>query len=86
MLQHGKGLIPLLLFSSIVFPVQADAEMAQADNEVIEEIITIGTRTKARSTPDCGSLPHQILGLPYSQFTPFGFNGRFFYGRLTYNF
>ena len=52
MLQHGKGLIPLLLVSSIVFPVQADAEMAQADNEVIEEIITIGTRTKARSTTD----------------------------------
>ena len=41
-----------MLISSIVFPVQAAAEMAQADNEVIEEIITIGTRTKARSTTD----------------------------------
>jgi iron complex outermembrane receptor protein len=23
---------------------------------------------------------------PYNQFSPFGFNGRFVYGRLTYNF
>jgi iron complex outermembrane receptor protein len=27
-----------------------------------------------------------VLGLPYSQFNPFGFNGTFFYGRASYNF
>ncbi|NND82048.1 MAG: TonB-dependent receptor [Gammaproteobacteria bacterium] len=27
-----------------------------------------------------------VLGLPYSQFTPYGFNGTFFYGKATYNF
>jgi iron complex outermembrane receptor protein len=27
-----------------------------------------------------------VLGLPYSQFSPFGFNGRFFYGKMSYNF
>ena len=27
-----------------------------------------------------------ILGLEYSQFTPFGINGTFFYGKATYNF
>jgi iron complex outermembrane receptor protein len=51
---------------------------------------TVGIRNvgdeQGCSTSDCGTLPPQILGLPYSQFTPFGFNGRFFYGRLTYNF
>lgn len=26
------------------------------------------------------------LGLPYSQFNPYGFNGTFFYGKATYNF
>ena len=38
------------------------------------------------STNSCGGTPANILGLPYSQFTPFGFNGSFYYGRLTYNF
>jgi iron complex outermembrane receptor protein len=27
-----------------------------------------------------------VLGLPYSQFNPYGFNGTFFYGKATYNF
>ncbi|NNC99505.1 MAG: hypothetical protein HKN85_04935, partial [Gammaproteobacteria bacterium] len=26
------------------------------------------------------------LGLPYSQFNPYGFNGTFFYGKATYDF
>ena len=38
------------------------------------------------STNTCGGTPANILGLPYSQFTPFGFNGSFYYGRLSYNF
>ena len=38
------------------------------------------------STNSCGGTPANILGLPYSQFTPFGFNGSFYYGRLSYNF
>ena len=38
------------------------------------------------STNTCGGTPANILGLPYSQFTPFGFNGSFYYGRMTYNF
>ncbi|MFK8032070.1 MAG: TonB-dependent receptor plug domain-containing protein [Gammaproteobacteria bacterium] len=28
----------------------------------------------------------RVLGLEYSQYTPFGFNGTFIYGRATYNF
>lgn len=40
-----------------------------------------GCRTDA-----CGGLPARVLGLPYSQFSPFGFNGTFFYGRVTYAF
>ena len=31
---------------------QVHAEMAQADEDVIEEVVTIGTRAKPRSTTD----------------------------------
>ena len=51
---------------------------------------TIGMRNvtdeRGCSTNTCGGTPANILGLPYSQFTPFGFNGSFYYGRLSYNF
>ena len=38
------------------------------------------------STNRCGVTPANVLGLPSSQFTPWGFNGTFYYGKLTYNF
>ncbi|NCF33170.1 MAG: TonB-dependent receptor [Proteobacteria bacterium] len=51
---------------------------------------TIGMRNvsdeRGCSTNSCGGTPANVLGLPYSQFTPFGFNGAFYYGRLSYNF
>ena len=51
---------------------------------------TVGMRNvndeRGCSTNTCGGTPANILGLPSSQFTPFGFNGSFYYGRLTYNF
>ncbi|RBP49755.1 TonB-dependent receptor plug domain-containing protein [Arenicella xantha] len=51
---------------------------------------TIGARNvtdeQGCSTNVCGGTPANALGLPYSQFSPFGFNGTFLYGRATYNF
>ncbi len=51
---------------------------------------TVGMRNvndeRGCSTNKCGGTPASILGLPSSQFTPFGFNGSFYYGRLSYNF
>jgi len=37
-------------------------------------------------TVDGGFDAAAVLGLPYSQFTPYGFNGTFFYGKATYSF
>ncbi|MEM7077554.1 MAG: TonB-dependent receptor [Pseudomonadota bacterium] len=52
--------------------------------------VTFGVRNvgdeQGCGTGSCGTLPPRILGLPYSQFTPYGFNGTFFYGRMTYAF
>ena len=52
--------------------------------------LTIGARNvtdeQGCSTDVCGQTPSRILGLPYSQFSPFGFNGTFVYARATYNF
>ena len=52
--------------------------------------LTMGMRNvsdeRGCSTNTCGTTPASILGMPYSQFTPFGFNGSFYYGRLSYNF
>ncbi len=65
-----------------------DLEVEYSFNENMD--ITVGGRNvfdeKGCRTDDCGGLPARVLGLPYSQFTPFGFNGSFFYGRFTYNF
>lgn len=65
-----------------------DLEAAYSINEDMS--ITIGGRNvgdeQGCSTAKCGSTPPGALGLPYSQFTPFGFNGAFYYGRFTYNF
>ena len=51
--------------------------------------LTIGGRNindkQGCKTDSCGGLPASVLGLPYSQFTPFGFNGTFYYGKLTYS-
>ncbi len=44
------------------------------------------TNEKGCSTNSCGTTGPTVLGLPYSQFTPFGFNGAFMYGRLSYSF
>ena len=38
------------------------------------------------STNDCGQTPANILGLPSSQFSPFGFGGAFYYGKMSYRF
>ena len=65
-----------------------DLEVEYSFNENMD--ITVGARNvfdnQGCKTDDCDGLPASVLGLPYSQFTPFGFNGAFWYGRLTYNF
>ncbi len=65
-----------------------DLEAAYMINENIE--VTVGGRNvfdeKGCKTDSCGGLAATELGLPYSQFTPFGFNGAFYYGRVTFNF
>ncbi len=52
--------------------------------------LTFGVRNvgdeQGCSVGSCGGLPRGVLGLPYSQFTPFGFNGAFYYGKVSYNF
>ncbi|GHA05106.1 ligand-gated channel [Arenicella chitinivorans] len=52
--------------------------------------LTLGARNvtdeQGCSTNVCGQTPANALGLPYSQFSPFGFNGTFVYARATYNF
>ena len=65
-----------------------DLEAAVTVNEKAD--ITLGIRNvgdeQGCRTDSCGGLPATVLGLPYSQFTPFGFNGAFYYGRVTYSF
>ena len=65
-----------------------DLEAAYSINEDMS--ITFGGRNvgdeQGCSTAKCGTTPPGALGLPYSQFTPYGFNGAFYYGRFTYNF
>ena len=65
-----------------------DLEAAYMINENIE--VTVGGRNvfdeKGCKTDSCGGLAATELGLPYSQFTPWGFNGAFYYGRVTFNF
>lgn len=64
-----------------------DLEGGYSVNENIE--VSLGGRNindeQGCSTNSCGVTPAAILGLPYSQFTPWGFNGTYFYGRLTYS-
>jgi len=68
--------------------VLLDLEAAYSVNE--DMTITVGGRNvsdeQGCSTAKCGGTPPGALGLPYSQFSPFGFNGAFYYGRFTYNF
>ena len=41
---------------------------------------------KGCSTDECGGVRAAERGSPYSQFSPYGFNGTFYYGRATYEF
>ena len=63
-----------------------DLEAAYNFNE--QMTFTVGGRNvsdeQGCSTASCGNTPPDALGLPYSQFSPFGFNGAFYYGRFTY--
>lgn len=65
-----------------------DLEGGMAITENID--VAVGARNmtdeKGCSTNDCGGTPANVLGLSYSQFTLFGFNGAFYYGKPTYNF
>ena len=65
-----------------------DLEGGMAITENID--VAVGARNvtdeKDCSTNDCGGTPANVLVLPYSQFTPFGLNGAFYCGKLTYNF
>ena len=67
--------------------ILVDLEAAYTLND--EMTFTVGARNVADeqgcSTSSCGTTPPSALGLPYSQFSPFGFNGAFYYGRFTYN-
>ena len=67
--------------------ILVDLEAAYTLND--EMTFTLGARNVADeqgcSTSSCGTTPPSALGLPYSQFSPFGFNGAFYYGRFTYN-
>ncbi|MBL4826755.1 MAG: TonB-dependent receptor [Spongiibacteraceae bacterium] len=44
------------------------------------------TNEKGCTLDDCGSYPSTDLGNQYSQFSPFGFSGAFWYTRLQYRF
>ncbi len=70
--------------SAMLFDLEAGYDLTQ------DLTGTVGMRNvsdeRGCSTNSCGGTPASILGLPYSQFTPFGFNGSFYYGRLSYNF
>lgn len=52
--------------------------------------VTLGARNVTDetgcSTDECGGTPSSALGLPSSQFTPFGFSGAFYYLKLNYDF
>ena len=65
-----------------------DLEAGYTFNENIDVALGVRNATDEQGcrTDSCGGLPATVLGLPYSQFTPFGFNGAFFYGKMTYNF
>ena len=70
--------------SAMLFDLEAGYDLTQ------DLTATVGMRNvsdeRGCSTNSCGNTPASVLGLPYSQFTPFGFNGSFYYGRLSYNF
>ncbi|NOX48911.1 MAG: hypothetical protein GXP16_00005, partial [Gammaproteobacteria bacterium] len=68
------------------FVIDLEAGMTVSEN--ID--LSLGARNvgdeQGCSTNSCGTTPAGVLGLPYSQFTPYGFNGAFYYGRMSYNF
>ena len=51
-LQQAIALASALMLMLLSSGSQVYAEMAQADEDVIEEVVTIGTRAKPRSTTD----------------------------------
>ena len=70
--------------SAMLFDLEAGYDLTR------DLTATVGMRNvsdeRGCSTNSCGNTPASVLGLPYSQFTPFGFNGSFYYGRLSYSF
>jgi iron complex outermembrane receptor protein len=51
-IQHAIALAAALMLMLLSTGTQVHAEMAQADEDMIEEVVTIGTRAKPRSTTD----------------------------------
>lgn len=68
------------------FVVDLEAGLGVTENiDVVLGVRNVGDETGC-STNDCGQTPANVLGLPHSQFTPFGFGGAFYYGKMTYSF
>ena len=65
-----------------------DVEVGYNPSEALRASLGVrnATNEKGCGTGSCGTTPPSVLGLPYSQFSPFGFNGAFVYGRVTYLF
>ena len=62
-----------------------DVEVSHAFNEALT--VTLGAENVFDVYPDEDSRPSQRNnGIVYPQFSPFGFSGGFYYGRLTYRF
>ena len=51
-IQHAIALAAALMLMLLSTGTQVQAEMAQADEDMIEEVVTIGTRAKPRSTEE----------------------------------
>ena len=65
-----------------------DFEMGYDVNEDLRGSFGVRNATNQQGcgAGSCGTTGPTVLGLPYSQFTPYGFNGAFMYGRLSYSF
>ena len=57
---HTGSLLAILSMSHAPLTLAEEAEMAQADNTVIEEVVTIGTRGKPRSVSD-STVPVDVI-------------------------
>ena len=54
------------------------------DVELAERVVVVGSRAQPRSVTESQVPIDAIFGLPYSQFTPWGFSGGYYYARLNY--